>query len=165
MHWEKISIRKKQRSVNVERLQRKKSVHRFEQKRNVDVQTFVFQKGFGAQKVTADFKEIERNAQEQEKLREQQVQFEIKTREENEKQLEKQMFVSFLWERRRKKANFLFRLGPEWNLLIKIWINNVTFKRRNWNNRIRKKPNKSNVSEWVSQIEGKTACWKKTAND
>jgi len=48
-------------------------------------------KGFGAQKVTTDFKEIERNVQEQEKLREQQAHFEIKNREETEKQLEKQM--------------------------------------------------------------------------
>lgn len=51
----------------------------------------MFQKGFGAQKVTADFKEIERNVQEQEKLREQQAQFEVETRKETEKQLEKQM--------------------------------------------------------------------------
>ncbi|CAF1295295.1 unnamed protein product [Adineta ricciae] len=48
-------------------------------------------KGFGAQKVTTDFKEIERNVQEQEKLREQQAQFEIENRKETEKQLEKQM--------------------------------------------------------------------------
>ncbi|CAF0794803.1 unnamed protein product [Rotaria sordida] len=48
-------------------------------------------KGFGAQKVTTDFKEIERNVQEQEKLREQQVHFELKNREETEKQIEKQM--------------------------------------------------------------------------
>lgn len=48
-------------------------------------------KGFGAQKVSTDFNEIERNVQEQEKLREQQVFQELKTREENEKQLEKQM--------------------------------------------------------------------------
>ncbi|CAF4684815.1 unnamed protein product [Rotaria sp. Silwood1] len=48
-------------------------------------------KGFGAQKVTTDFKEIERSVQEQEKLREQQVHLEIKNREETEKQIEKQM--------------------------------------------------------------------------
>lgn len=48
-------------------------------------------KGFGAQKVSTDFKEIERNVQEQEKLREQQAFQDAKTREENEKQLEKQM--------------------------------------------------------------------------
>ncbi|CAF1680771.1 unnamed protein product, partial [Rotaria sordida] len=48
-------------------------------------------KGFGAQKVSTDFKEIERNVQEQEKIREQQTNLEIKNREETEKQLEKQM--------------------------------------------------------------------------
>ncbi|CAF2514030.1 unnamed protein product [Rotaria sp. Silwood2] len=48
-------------------------------------------KGFGAQKVTTDFKEIERNVQEQEKMREQQAHLELKNREETEKQLEKQM--------------------------------------------------------------------------
>ncbi|CAF4844510.1 unnamed protein product, partial [Rotaria socialis] len=48
-------------------------------------------KGFGAQKVTTDFKEVERNVQELEKIREQQVHLETKTREETEKQLEKQM--------------------------------------------------------------------------
>ncbi|CAF1480089.1 unnamed protein product, partial [Didymodactylos carnosus] len=48
-------------------------------------------KGFGAQKVVTDFKEIERNVQEQEKMKEIQVHQEIKTREETEKQLEKQM--------------------------------------------------------------------------
>ena len=41
--------------------------------------------------MNTDFKEIERNVQEQEKLREQQAHLELKTREENEKQLEKQM--------------------------------------------------------------------------
>jgi hypothetical protein len=41
--------------------------------------------------VTTDFKEIERNVQEQEKLREQQAHFEIKTRAETEKQVEKEM--------------------------------------------------------------------------
>ncbi|CAF3839963.1 unnamed protein product [Rotaria magnacalcarata] len=48
-------------------------------------------KGFGAQKVTTDFKEVERNVQELEKMREQQVHLDTKTREETEKQLEKQM--------------------------------------------------------------------------
>jgi len=48
-------------------------------------------KGFGAQKVQTDFKEIERNAQEQEKYREQQAILDAKTREEREKQMEKQM--------------------------------------------------------------------------
>ncbi|CAF3107571.1 unnamed protein product [Rotaria socialis] len=48
-------------------------------------------KGFGAQKVTTDFKEIERNVQEQEKHREQEAFLEIKNREETEKQLEKRM--------------------------------------------------------------------------
>jgi ADP-ribosylation factor GTPase-activating protein 2/3 len=48
-------------------------------------------KGFGAQKVTTDFKEIERNVQEQEKLREQQVHQDRQNREETDKQLEKQM--------------------------------------------------------------------------
>jgi ADP-ribosylation factor GTPase-activating protein 2/3 len=48
-------------------------------------------KGFGAQKVTTDFKEIERNVQEQEKQREHQVHLELKTREETQKQLEKDM--------------------------------------------------------------------------
>lgn len=51
----------------------------------------LFQKGFGAQKVSTDFKEIERNAEEQEKYREQQAQLEIKNREEHEKHMEKQM--------------------------------------------------------------------------
>ncbi|UJR23693.1 hypothetical protein I4U23_026675 [Adineta vaga] len=56
-------------------------------------------KGFGAQKVTTDFKEIERNVQEQEKLREQQTQFEIENRKETEKQLEKQMAgLKFVYE-------------------------------------------------------------------
>ena len=53
--------------------------------------------------MTTDFKELERNAQEQEKMREQQVQFEIKTREENEKQLEKQMCVD------RRERTMFFR--------------------------------------------------------
>ena len=44
-------------------------------------------------KVTTDFKEIERNVQEQEKIREQRAEFEVKNREEAEKQLEKQMYV------------------------------------------------------------------------
>jgi len=48
-------------------------------------------KGFGAQKVNTDFKEIERNVQEQEKLREQQAFLELKNREESAKQMEKQM--------------------------------------------------------------------------
>ncbi|CAF1167643.1 unnamed protein product [Adineta ricciae] len=48
-------------------------------------------KGFGAQKVSTDFKEIERNVQEQEKYREERAQLEIKNREEHEKQMEKQM--------------------------------------------------------------------------
>ncbi|CAF0984195.1 unnamed protein product [Didymodactylos carnosus] len=48
-------------------------------------------KGFGAQKVVTDFKEIERNVQEQEKMKEIQTHQEIKSREENEKQIEKQM--------------------------------------------------------------------------
>ena len=53
--------------------------------------SLLFQKGFGAQKVQADFKEIERNVQEQEKNREQQASLDLKTREETEKQMEKQM--------------------------------------------------------------------------
>ncbi|CAF0933569.1 unnamed protein product [Adineta ricciae] len=48
-------------------------------------------KGFGAQRVSTDFKEIERNVQEQEKYREEHAQLEIKNREEHEKQMEKQM--------------------------------------------------------------------------
>ena len=52
---------------------------------------YLFQKGFGAQKVSTDFKEIERNVQEQEKYREERAQVEIKNREEHEKQMEKQM--------------------------------------------------------------------------
>ncbi|UJR25193.1 hypothetical protein I4U23_006548 [Adineta vaga] len=48
-------------------------------------------KGFGAQKVSTDFKEIERNVQEQEKYREQQAHLEVKNREEHEKQMGKQM--------------------------------------------------------------------------
>ncbi|CAF1315884.1 unnamed protein product [Adineta steineri] len=48
-------------------------------------------KGFGAQKVSTDFKELERNVQEQEKYREQQAHLELKNREETEKQMEKQM--------------------------------------------------------------------------
>lgn len=52
-----------------------------------------FQKGFGAQKVSTDFKEVERTVQEQEKLREQQAHLEVKNREEAEKQMEKQMYV------------------------------------------------------------------------
>ena len=84
----KHSIRRRQLSVNVVRqhLRRSVSIREWHLKLNCD-----FQKGFGAQKVNTDFKEIERNVQEQEKLREQQAQFEIKTREENEKQMEKQM--------------------------------------------------------------------------
>ncbi|CAF3721092.1 unnamed protein product [Rotaria magnacalcarata] len=50
-------------------------------------------KGFGAQKVTTDFKEIERNVQEQEKHREQQTFLEIKNREETEKQMANLKFV------------------------------------------------------------------------
>ena len=49
------------------------------------------QKGFGAQKVSTDFKEIERNVEEQEKFREQQAHLELKHRQENEKQMETQM--------------------------------------------------------------------------
>lgn len=48
-------------------------------------------KGFGAQKVNTDFKEIERNVQEHEKLREEQAYLESKNREETAKQMEKQM--------------------------------------------------------------------------
>lgn len=43
--------------------------------------------------MSTDFKEIERNAQEQEKMREHQSHMEIVNREETEKQMEKQMFV------------------------------------------------------------------------
>ena len=48
--------------------------------------------------MTTDFKEIERNVQEQEKMREQQVHQERQNREETEKNLEKQMceIISFL---------------------------------------------------------------------
>jgi ADP-ribosylation factor GTPase-activating protein 2/3 len=48
-------------------------------------------KGLGAQKVNANFNEIERGIQEQERLREQEQQDMMKSREESEKQAQKQM--------------------------------------------------------------------------
>lgn len=48
-------------------------------------------KGLGAQKVNADFKEIERAMQEQDKLRELELQQQVKSKEEAEKNLQKQM--------------------------------------------------------------------------
>lgn len=110
----KISIQKRQRLVNVEQHQRKKFVDQRKGNFNRFRFVFLFQKGFGAQKVTADFKEIERNAQEQEKMREQQVLFDAKTREENEKQIEKQMFVFFSTEnfnRNWESFRFFLRAG------------------------------------------------------
>ena len=84
-------IQKSPLSINVEH----RNLRRFIQ--IVDVFIFVssrnIQKGFGAQKIPTDFKEIERNVQEQEKLREQQVHLDIKNREETERQLEKQMYT------------------------------------------------------------------------
>ena len=89
IHQINRSIQRNQRLVNDVHLNRKMSfdLSCILTRKN----RFVFQKGFGAQKVSTDFNEIERNVQEQEKLREQQVFQELKTREENEKQLEKQM--------------------------------------------------------------------------
>lgn len=49
------------------------------------------QKGLGAQKVNTDFKEIERQMEEQEKARELEAAQEAKSREEREKDMEKQM--------------------------------------------------------------------------
>jgi ADP-ribosylation factor GTPase-activating protein 2/3 len=48
-------------------------------------------KGLGAQKVNADFKEIERNLHEQEKLKELEIQNETRNKEEAERNLQKQM--------------------------------------------------------------------------
>ncbi len=91
MVQQKHSIQKSQLLVNVELQQLK----RFGYLNDIfvfDDDDFDFQKGgFGAQKVTTDFKEIERNVQEQEKFREQQAHLEIKNREETAKQVEKQM--------------------------------------------------------------------------
>ncbi|CAF4512929.1 unnamed protein product [Rotaria sp. Silwood1] len=64
-------------------------------------------KGFGAQKVATDFKEVERNVQEQEKLREQQAHLELKNREETEKQVEKQMAnLKFVYQDMNKQRDF-----------------------------------------------------------
>jgi ADP-ribosylation factor GTPase-activating protein 2/3 len=48
-------------------------------------------KGLGAQKVNADFKEIERAMHEQEKMREYEIEQQAKSKEENEKNVQKQM--------------------------------------------------------------------------
>ena len=52
-------------------------------------------------------------------------------------------------------------LGLVWSLPIKIWINNATLKKPNWNNRTRRRPNRWNVSAWVSAIEGKHPFFRK----
>ncbi len=90
MVQQKHLIQKSQLLVNVE-LQQLKRFGYLNDNFSFD-DDFDFQKGgFGAQKVTTDFKEIERNVQEQEKFREQQAHLEIKNREETAKQVEKQM--------------------------------------------------------------------------
>ncbi len=89
MVQQKHLIQKKQLLVNAEHRQLKRFIHL--NNISISILFICFQKGFGAQKVTTDFKEIERNVQEQEKLREHQAHLEVKNREETEKQLEKQM--------------------------------------------------------------------------
>ena len=85
----KLSTLKRQVLVNVEHQHLKRFVYL--NKVSILIDDICFQKGFGAQKVATDFKEIERNVQEQEKMREQQAHFELQHREETQKKMEKDM--------------------------------------------------------------------------
>lgn len=74
-------------------------------------------KGLGAQKVNADFKEIERAISEQERTREIEQQQIVKNKEEQEKQMEKQMASMKLaynnLDKQREKAEEKFKSDPK----------------------------------------------------